>query len=178
MHLVAGQGYGLLIEPCSDDEVRAHVTDFAEHIKGTVGVVDDEGDDGGQGIAQEVERAIRNLARFKVRREKGAHGKTVRHDEAKELAARTSSLREYVVEVLARMDLHRRDRRDVWYDPSSGKTPLAWLKDTFEQVNNGRHPDFTLPNRIELIVPQPLLGETDLSIRMIDTRGSTARFRR
>src|SRR4051812_38903841 len=43
VHLVAGQGYGLLIEPCSDDEVRAHVTDFAEHIKGSAEFVEDEG---------------------------------------------------------------------------------------------------------------------------------------
>jgi hypothetical protein len=34
-----------------------------------------------------------------------------------------------------------------------------------------RNPDFTLPNRIEIIVPQSLLGETDLSVRLIDTRG-------
>jgi hypothetical protein len=69
------------------------------------------------------------------------------------------------------MELHRRDRRDIWYDPSVGKPPLAWLKDTFEQVNNGRHPDFTLPTRIEVIVPQTLLGTSDLTLRIIDTRG-------
>jgi len=31
-----------------------------------------------------------------------------------------------------------------------GKSELAWIKDTFEQVNNGRHPDFTLPRRIDI----------------------------
>jgi transcriptional regulator with XRE-family HTH domain len=170
VHLATGQGVGLLIEPCSEDEIRAHVTDFAEHIKGTA-AADDDSEEAGQGIAQEVERAIRNLAGLKVRRDKGPDGRRTSRDEAKELAATTSSVREFVVEVLSRMELHRRDRRDVWYDASTGKTPLAWLKDTFEQVNNGRHADFTLPNRIEIIVPQQLLGETDLSIRFIDTRG-------
>jgi len=170
VHLATGQGFGLLIEPCSEDEIRAHVVDFAEHIKGT-GAADDDSEEAGQGIAQEVERAIRNLAGLKVRRDKGPDGKRTSRDEAKELAAKTSSVREFVVEVLARMELHRRDRRDIWYDASTGKTPLAWLKDTFEHVNNGRHADFTLPNRIEIIVPQQLLGETDLSVRFIDTRG-------
>ena len=170
VHLATGQGFGLLIEPSSEDEIRAHVIDFAEHIKGT-GAADDDSEEAGQGIAQEVERAIRNLADLKVRRDKGPDGKRTSRDEAKELAAKTSNVREFVVEVLSRMELHRRDRRDIWYDASSGKTPLAWLKDTFEQVNNGRHADFTLPNRIEIIVPQPLLGETDLSVRFIDTRG-------
>lgn len=129
------------------------------------------GEDEGRGIAQEMERAIRNLADRKVKREKVKGGKTLRHDRAKELAAKTVSGREFVVDVLARMELHRRDRRDIWYDPSTGKPPLAWLKDTFEQVNNGRHPEFTLPRRIEIVVPQSLLGATDLTVRFIDTRG-------
>jgi transcriptional regulator with XRE-family HTH domain len=174
VHLCSGHGYGMLIEPCSDDEIRAHVTDFAEHtLKGRVGESDEDagGDDEARGISQEMERAVRNLAGLKVRREKGPDGKTLRRDEAKDLAAKTISIREFVVDVLARMELHRRDRRDIWYDPSVGKSPLAWLKDTFEQVNNGRHPEFTLPNRIEIIVPQLLLGASDLSVRLIDTRG-------
>ena len=172
VHLGSGQGYGLVIEPCSDDEIRAYVMDFAEHIRGIAGTDDDDDqDDDGQGIAQEVERAIRNLSGLRIRREKGSDKKTIRRDEAKELAARTTSMREFVVEVLAKMELHRRDRRDVWYDASSGKTPLAWLKDTFEQVNNGRHPDFTLPRRIEIIVPHPLLQDSDVSVQFIDTRG-------
>ncbi|MFZ0888692.1 MAG: helix-turn-helix transcriptional regulator [Candidatus Binataceae bacterium] len=172
VHLQSGQAYGLLVEPCSDDEMRAHVTDFAEHVMGMGNYDEDENsEDEGRGIAQEVERAIRNLASLKVRRDKGPDGKTLRRDEAKDLAAKTTSIREFVVDVLALMELHRRDRRDIWYDPSSGKPPLSWLKDTFEQVNNGRHPDFTLPNRIEIIVPRSLLGTNDLSVRFVDTRG-------
>ena len=171
VHLGTGHGFGLVIEPCSEEEIRAHVTDFADHVKGTAANTRDETEEGGQGIAQEIERAVRNLASLKVRREKGPDGKTIRRDEAKELAERMDSAREYAFEILARMELHRRDRRDIWHDPATGKTPLGWLKDTFEQVNNGRHPDFTLPNRIEIIVPQPLLGKTDLSIHFIDTRG-------
>lgn len=177
VYLRSGHGYGLLIEPCSDDEIRAYVTDFAEHIlKGNTieseeDEEDEEKDDDAQGIAQEIARAVRNLAALKVRRDKGPDGKKISRDEAKELSVRAGSLREYVVDVLTRMELHRRDRRDIWYDPSIGKPPLAWLKDTFEQVNNGRHPDFTLPTRIEVIVPQTLLGTSDLSLRLIDTRG-------
>ena len=171
VHLGTGHGYGLLAEPCSEQEIRAHVTDFARHIKGTRVTAADRKEGNSQGIAQEIERAIRNLSGLRVRREKGPDGKTIRRDEAKDLADRTDGTRDYVVEVLARMELHRRDRRDIWYDRASGKTPLAWLRETFEQINNGRHPDFTLPNRIDVIVDGPLLGDTDLSIRLIDTRG-------
>lgn len=51
VHLATGQGFGLLIEPSSEDEIRAHVIDFAEHVKST-GAADDDSEEAGQGIAQ------------------------------------------------------------------------------------------------------------------------------
>lgn len=175
VHLRKGPGYGLMIEPRSDEEIRADVTDFAEFLlKGIVSPESEQqqGPDGdSQGISKEIERAIRNMSGIKIRREKAPDGKMTRRDEAKELAQRLGSVREIVVEILSRMELHKRDRRDLWHDNICGKTPLNWLKDTFEEVNNGRHPDFTLPKRIEVFVPSPLLGSSDLSVRIIDTKG-------
>ena len=175
VHLRSGPGFGLLIEPRSDNEIRADVTDFAEYVRAAENLVLDREGEGGeeefQGISKEVERAIRNLSNLKIRREKGPDGKTTRRDAAKELAKAYPSTRELVVEVLSRMELHRRDRRDVWHDASTGKQPLEWLKETFEKINNGRHPEFTLPRRIEVVVPHALLSADDLSIRLIDTKG-------
>lgn len=173
VHLRSGPGYGLLIEPRSDNEIRADVTDFAEYVRGTDASISDGevGEEASQGISKEVERAIRNLAKLKIKREKGQDGKITRRDEAKELAKEYATIREFVVEIMTRMELHRRDRRDIWHDASTGKQPLDWLKDTFEKVNNGRHPEFTLPRRIEVVVPHELLNLDDLSIRFIDTKG-------
>lgn len=175
VHIRSGPGYGLLIEPRSDDEIRADVFDFVRHIRGaTVTVGEESSDEVTQGISKEVERAIRNLAGLRVRREKLPDGSQVRRDEAKELSEQAGSERDLVVEILARMELHKRDRRDAWHEPATGKSPLVWLKDTFEQINNGRHPEFTLPKRIEVVVPDALLPlETlqDLSIRFVDTKG-------
>lgn len=175
VHLREGPDYGLIIEPCSDEDIRADVTDFAEYlIKGDSGNANDseQGASGdSQGISKEIERAVRNMSGLKVRREKADDGKIIRRDEAKDLAKKQGSVRGLVVEVLARMELHKRDRRDIWYDSSCGKSQLNWLKDIFEEVNNGRHPDFTLPKRIEVVVPTPLLGTTGLSLRIIDTKG-------
>lgn len=175
VHLRKGPSYGLIIEPCSDEEIRADVTDFADYlIKGDAGNTSESEQEAGgdsQGISKEIERAVRNMSGLKVRREKTDDGKILRRDEAKELAKRHGSVRELVVEVLACMELHKRDRRDIWYDSSCGKSQLNWLKDIFEEVNNGRHPEFTLPKRIEVVVPTPLLDTTGLSLRIIDTKG-------
>ena len=169
-HLRNGPGYGLIVDPRQADEIRADVTDFAEHVIATIGGAP-RTDADSQGISKEIERAIRNLASLKVRREKRKDGKVVRHDEAKDLAKEHPSIRELVIEILSRMELHRRDRRDIWYDASTGQPPLVWLKDVFETVNNGRHHEFTLPKRIEVVVPERLLEADGLSVRFIDTKG-------
>lgn len=174
VHLRAGPGYGLLIEPCGDEEVRAHITDFAEYVLGSESAatrMDSSDDTEAQGISKEIERAIRNLSALPIRRPKGPDGKQQRIDEAKGLAKTHPTIRELVVAILARMEMHRRDRRDIWYESSTGKEPLVWLKDTFEAVNNGLHPEFTLPKRIEVVVPKPLIEADDLAVRLIDTKG-------
>lgn len=173
VHLRSGPGFGLLIEPRNDNEIRADVTDFAEYLRGGDAAASEgeNSEEESQGISKEVGRAIRNLSNLTSRREKGADGKMTRRDDAKDLAKAFPSTRELVVEILSRMELHRRDRRDVWHDASTGKQPLEWLKETFEKVNNGRHPEFTLPRRIEVVVPHLLLNAGDLSIRFIDTKG-------
>jgi transcriptional regulator with XRE-family HTH domain len=175
VYLRIGPSYGLLIEPSTEGEIRANVTDFAEHIlRGDLlaeSAYAQGTDEEPQGISKEIERAVRNMAGLKIRREKASDGKVVRSDEAKELAKQFRSVKEMAVEVLARMELHRRDRRDIWYDTSCGKAPLVWLKEIFELVNNGRHPEFTFPKRIELIAPLQPLGAPWLSVPIIDTKG-------
>lgn len=173
VHLRTGPAYGLIIEPRSDDEIRQDVADLADHVlKGNVQVEDDGPDASeSQGISKEVARALRNMAGLAVQRPKGPDGKRTTIDPAKALAENFPAQREFVVEVLSRMELHRRDRRDVWYDSAFGKSPKAWLRETFAAINNGRHPEFTFPKRIEVVVPEHLFKASDLTVRIIDTKG-------
>jgi transcriptional regulator with XRE-family HTH domain len=171
VHLRSGPGYGLIIEPRSEEEIRADVMDFAEFVGGFSNLDGQVENEETQGISKEVERAIRNMSKLNTKREKGTDGKINRSDEAKDLAKNCSSTREFVVEILSRMELHKRDKRDLWYETSSGKLPLDWLKDTFASINNGRNLDVSLPKRIEVVVPHELLKTDNLSVRFIDTKG-------
>jgi len=173
VHLRTGPEYGLIIEPRGDDEIRQDVADLADHVlKGNVAIEDDgPGTAESQGISKEVARALRNMAGLAVQRAKGPDGKRTTIDPAKALAEQFPTQREFVVEVLSRMELHRRDRRDIWYDRASGKSPKAWLRDAFAAINNGRNSDFTLPKRVEVVVPEHLLNASDLTVRFIDTKG-------
>lgn len=173
VHLLTGPQYGISIEPCSPDEIREDVRDFAEHIlKGTAGVVEEDARPGEpRATYKEVERAIRNMSGLMFKSSRDPTGKRQTFDPAKELAEKHAAVREFTVEVLARMSLHTRDRRQIWYEPSSGKGPEAWLRDEFRRINDGKHPEFTLPKRIEVIVKKPLLNADGLSVRFIDTKG-------
>lgn len=169
VHLGHGPGYGIIVEPRSHDDIRADVEDFVDQLVHTQPTTPD--DDGTPAVPREIDRAIRNMAELvKKRATKDADSKIPRTDPAQELAKKFPARRDLVVEVLTRMGLHRRDRRDEWHNATLALPPLEWMKTTFEQINNGRHPEFSLPARIDLVVPE-LLEIDDLDVSVIDTRG-------
>ena len=175
VHLKRGPEYGLIVEPRSLEAIRADVDDFCEYLLGPPPQARTQEGEGTEeealGISKEIVRAIRNMAKLTPRRERAPDGRILRYDPARELAKEFTDGRELAVEILNRMDLLRRDRRDIWYERASTKPPLAWLRETFSSVNNGRHPEFSIPSRIEVVVPQAILGAPDLNIRIVDTKG-------
>lgn len=168
VHLGSGPGYGIIVEPRGEDDVRSDVEDFVDQLlHGGAGKGDEEI---ATSLPSELNRAIRNMSGLTVKRTKGPDGKTVRIDPAKNLAVEFPDRQDLVVEVLTRMGLHRRGQRDTWHAPAISAAPLEWLRSTFEAINNGRHPEFSLPGRIDIVVPR-LLEIDDLDVGIIDTRG-------
>jgi transcriptional regulator with XRE-family HTH domain len=167
-----GPQYGVIVTPRTTEEIRADVSDFADQLlrraKGVA--VPDDGDDVQRAVPREIERAIRNMSDLRQSRTKDPDGKRITLDPARQLAAELGSSRELVVEILSRMELPRRDRREAWSTAASTSGSLEWMKETFEAINNGRHPDFSLPARVDLIVPR-MMDTRDLTVNIIDTRG-------
>lgn len=186
VRLRVGGAWGLVVDPKSIDEVAIDVSAFAESLLRTVAAAGGrtanaeaaELGDNAPSVPSEVERAIRNMARLARYTEKGADGKAlkdangraVRVDPAMELAATVSNARELTVEVLDRMNLHRRDRREEWLPDSSSANPKKWLRTRFREINNGNHPDFSMPAHVDVVVPQ-LLDVDGLNVSIVDTRG-------
>ena len=177
VHIKRGPQYGIFVEPCTDEEVRRHVLDFTRSLLDPQSISGDETEDeeenGGTIVSREINRAIRNMTGLLNRAPpRSADGRRQpRVDQARALAERVGDLKTLAVEVLALMQLHRRDRRDLWYNPSVEKPPLTWLQDVFRDINNGLHPEFSLPRRIEVLVPDPPLGEEGAAVTLIDTQG-------
>jgi transcriptional regulator with XRE-family HTH domain len=175
VYLRKGPGYGLIVEPSSEEEIRRHVADFANFLLNPAQPGDSDDDEGGPtaGISREVERALRNMTKLRRKRaERKPDGTVIPGiDHARELAVMVPDVKALTVELLARMEMHKRDRRDMWHSADLGKAPLEWLQEQFENVNNGRHDEFTLPKRIELVVPTPVLGDDSISVTLVDTQG-------
>lgn len=177
VHLLAGPRYGLRIVPRTDESILRDVEDYAEHlIQRAVG--GNAGGEGGAkghvslGISEEVKRAIGNMAGFAAEQGKAIDGgKVTLTDHALELAAQHRQVSDLAAEILKRMDLPHRTRREEWREEDSKTDPMLWMQDIFERVNNGRHPEFTLPERIEVVRPGPVLPGGRYSVTIIDTKG-------
>ena len=177
VHLVQGPEYGLIIEPMGEQEIQDEVRELASLIKEPPAPPDDDGTgDAAFGTSKELDRAIRNMSGLTRKRttQKGPDGRTVRaiDDPVKRLAEESTDTVTLVIEILARMNLESRTRRELWYPrESSNKSPLEWLKENYELLNNGRRLDFSIPKRVEIVVPRPILDKESPSIRLIDTKG-------
>ena len=177
VHLVQGIEYGLLVEPMGEQEIQREVREFANVLKEAKALPQANGaPDPVFGTSKELERAIRNMSGLTKKRirQTGPDGKIrrVSDDPAKTLAKDSRDTSTLATEILARMNLRSRNKRQLQYSAAhSNKSPLRWLKDCFELLNNGRHPEFSIPRRVEIVLPQPILGEKLLSIRLVDTKG-------
>ena len=176
VHLVRGPEYGLVVEPRSDGDLYREVREFAEYLQSLVtgeglNQSEDHDEEVYRGTSWETERAIRNMSGLNVIRQRGEDGTRHRVDPALDLAKGSPDADTLARDIVNRMNLEDRRGREIWYSDLSGKNPLVWLRDTFNEVNYGRNSQFSLPNRIEVMVPRQILGSTQTEIRLVDTKG-------
>ncbi len=177
VHVTQGPNYGIRIEPRAEDSIRKDVEDFAEYLfklaqPNVESTIKDEEESGDPlGISKEVVRAIRNMSGLTEKRKKDENGRRVRIDPAKSLAQQFDNAQELAIQILTRMDLLRRNLRGAWYPSNSPYPPTQWLQELFSELNNGRNSEFSLPKKIEVIVPYPVFDSRNLPLRLIDTKG-------
>lgn len=176
VHVTQGPRYGIRIVPRTEDSIRKDVEDFADYLfrlsRPDVAVATETDDEDGDplGISKEVVRAIRNMSGLTEKR-KTESGRRIRIDPARELSQGFDSAQELAIHILTRMDLLRRTRRDAWYPADCPHSPTEWLQELFSELNNGRNAEFTLPEKIEVVIPNSVFESRDLPLRLIDTKG-------
>ena len=174
----------IVIEPCTDAELRAHVADFADK---TLNAIKEGGESGtapdDQIMSREVERAIRNMAGLRRPSGRRNEGRQT-PDPARELARRVVAEEQargegeqdvalrLQFEILSRMHVDRRQRRDIRWDEGTGAARLQWLRSEFHRINTGNNPEFTIPRRIDVFVDGPLIPvDGDVEVSIVDTKG-------
>ena len=175
--LVRSEGkatYGLVVQPQSQEEIFRMVSDFCaslvDALQGTEASASGDGES--RGVSEELNKALRNMAGLARRTEKGADGKTLRFDPAMDLARECKgNTAELTGEVLKRVGLEKRTRTEFRFEAESRVEGLQRLKELFANVNKGLAGDVSLPRRIDLIVPAPLLGKRAFTVRIVDTKG-------
>jgi transcriptional regulator with XRE-family HTH domain len=166
--------YGLVVQPQSQEEIFRMVSDFCASLVDILGNAGAgaAGDGESRGVPEELSKAIRNMAGLGRKTEKGADGRTVRTDPAMDLARECKEdLAELTGEVLKRIGLEKRTRTEFRFETESRVEGLQRLKELFASVNKGLAVDVSLPRRIDMIVPAPLLGKRPFTVRIVDTKG-------
>ena len=75
VHVRRGGEYGILIEPCLEEEIRYHVADFADHLLSLVSSEGTDAPNDGAGISAEMVRTFRNMTGLTAKKVAGSHGK-------------------------------------------------------------------------------------------------------
>lgn len=162
-----GERFALTVEPVPDEEVYKLVREVCKGVREKLA-----GENSATEFkpAEEVERALRNMAGL-PRPARARKGAVSAPDPAAELSNEFETLEDFAAEFAGRLSLWRRSRRTIEFDGIDARAGRQWLRSTFIEINNGRHEDFSLPDRITVTVPFALMPDTRLSIAIVDTRG-------
>jgi hypothetical protein len=156
----------ILISPCSAEETRNYVRDFVDVLR-----MRHEGranEDETVTMSSEVERCLRNMIALPARTTKGPNGSIKRTDEALEHYKRLNDPEKFLEDAYQRIKLDERTETELVCDDPEA---TAWVKKHFGQINHGQHPKTPMPKRILIELPQALLGEAELNISLVDTKG-------
>jgi transcriptional regulator with XRE-family HTH domain len=157
VRVLKGLEYAIHVEPLLDCEVYKLANDFCAGFKDSVNTSEQ------RGVSEEIARVLRNLSGLIGKKEKMT---------VKELAESCSNLDELCSEFNTYLSLSSRTCRKIAYDSSSGISVLEWLQENFKEINNGRHPDFSIPRRIDVTVPyRPLKNIVNYELEIVDTKG-------
>lgn len=164
-----GNSFAIGVDSLPDEEVYRLVAELCHSIQAKQTSEDSTKTSVDYRPPEEIERALRNMAG--LTRSIRKKGEPPPVDPIAEIGAENPSLEEFKAVVASRLTLWRRTRRMIKFEGGEESAGRRWLKDTFTAINNGRHRDFSLPEKITITVPFSLISGTPFNIALIDTRG-------
>ncbi len=150
-----GANFGLRVKPKSKDEINKLVEDLCATKRNI-----DKGNQENQleVVSEEMQRLLVNMA--------GLQPETFA-----ELINQCDNLDTLPLEFLELLKLAERTREEIWYEKTSNQIGIEWLKETFKLINYGRHKEFAVPQRIDVIVPDNVFQFCGYELEIVDTQG-------
>lgn len=165
---------GLQIEPYSAEDMAREIEIYAEDEWTRQSPESQSSSEDRSDPSQEVHRAIRGLTGYAEHHETVPEGGVRRRRLVRplhEVVPRFDSPHALAKHLLERAALPARARTEWWW-PDATPENLRALKALLEAVNQGAEPAATLPQKMVVVVPEPLPGSTcALDLTLIDTRG-------
>ena len=169
VYVQKGDKFAINVEPLADEEVYRLVEELCRAIHQKRKNEEPAKTASEYRPPEEIERALRNMAGLiRSTRKKGEPSPP---DPIVEIGPSSQSTDEFKAEVASRLTLWRRTRRTIEFEGTDLGAGRRWLKSTFTAINNGRHIDFSLPDKITVTVPFSLVSETPFDVTLVDTRG-------
>jgi len=146
-----GEKFGIRVKPQSSDEINKLLEDICTNYK-------DSEENPSAIVSQEVQRLIFHMA--------GLNGASF-----VELANQHENSDTLRLNISEMLKLQERTREETWFEETSNQTKIEWLKETFKQINYGNHKEFSVPRRVDIIVPSDFFPPSSYELEVIDTRG-------
>ncbi len=153
--------YGISVDSLSEEAIRELVSDLVNGLK-----------TGKSGLPSELERVIRNMADLKrtSSRTKSALEKSKTVDPLKDMVDASDDCDQVIMEVLSRMKLASRTEAQMILSESA-EGSIDWLASNIAKINYGQHQNFSVPQRITVLLPLKALRETPYLLSVVDTKG-------
>jgi transcriptional regulator with XRE-family HTH domain len=150
--------YGIAVEPKSEDETRLLV---AEMVRATA---ENKG-----GISTELDRAVRNMA--DIKKKKNPEDIRNQIDPISAMIAAAGGAQDDVVEeIINRMRLGERTETQLILSETN-EDGLNWLSRNITAINYGQDPRFSIPHRVTVFVPESAVRRSPYELSIVDTKG-------
>ncbi len=161
--------YSIKVDPLPENEIQQAVKNFANFIwtKAHKSIADE--DEGGNLLSEELTRCIRNMLGLTIEKKK-VDGKWRSNDKALEFSKDCKSVEEVNELMISCLALETRVETELWPNPEESKGWQGWLKENFALINDGKNKSVSIPARIIIRGPFPLMRD-DIVWSIVDTRG-------
>jgi len=172
VHVRYGSDYAIHVTPCSMADLEQYIKDLADGIIAAAAKNETEKNPNSHvGNSAEVDRLLRNMTGLSKEKQKQGDGTYKVVDPALDFFALFSDREQLITRLWERLDLPKRRRTSITLPHDSTESGFAWVSKTFRAINLGNHPEFLVPERIEVTLPIRIFGCEEYDVTLIDTRG-------